>query len=191
MMQFAVNATIFCCSLYWAARRGRQAWRDIAWLLLAAASLITLEWLSGTGLALKMADGINKTIHRSSGHATVIVFWCIMVATLAAALASLRQRPLASLGAAAAVLICWLMVALESFTGYMMPDAQAVGDLRAERLQRFYALHCALIPTIVVACTLGSAALLRAVSRPRGAEIAPSQVTPNSREPEADGLPRP
>lgn len=139
----------------------QRVWRDLVWVIVAFAAAVVLECLCGF---LRFGAGPATTIamfHRWLGHVLVITVWCLTVAVVAAALTTLRHRPLAIIGLILPIVFLLLLLLLESFTGYLPSglDPQKPGAVETRR--RFVVLHCVATPLAIFAASAIGAVLLR------------------------------
>lgn len=160
MVRVLVGAAVFCLGGYWAAHRKQRIWSDYSWALFVVAALAALGCLTGLWRLWAGGDSSIAAVHRWSGHALVIAFWCLLAAAVGAGMASLRCRPCAAISAVLLVLACFLLVLVESFTGYLSPQAGERGAVAEETLNRFYVLHCVLLPFLILAMPIIGALIL-------------------------------
>lgn len=164
MAKLVINLVVFCLAVCWAVGRQQKLWRDLSWALFVVAGLAALECLTGFWRFQAAADSGIAAVHRWSGHGLVIVFWCLNVAMVGAGIATIRRRPFAAIGAVLLFLAYFLLVLVESFTGYLPPAPEHRGPAAEETMNRFYVLHCAFFPLSILLGMPTGALVLRRLS---------------------------
>lgn len=180
MIALVENLVIFVVGLVWAIRRRERVWGDMSFVLIVLCLAVAIETVTGF-LHMELAeDAKMSAAHRWIAHALVALAWCSAVSAIGATIASIRRSPVAAIGSGSYVIAVALLVILESFTGYLGKTLRE-GQLHAEETSnRFYLLHCAMLPCVTLAVTAAGALLLRRVSRRfsvTGDDSEPTQVT--------------
>ncbi|HEV3342859.1 MAG TPA: hypothetical protein VG125_20975 [Pirellulales bacterium] len=155
---------VFVVGLVRAIRRRERVRRDVALALLVVAVLAGVESAIGL-LNAVAAGGAVAATHRWTAHGLVIMVWCLTVITIAAALVSLRRRPVIAITSGACVVVVLSLVILESFTGYLGRSALGVQAVAAETRMRFYVLHELVLPCLAITTAIAGGLTLRRANR--------------------------
>ncbi len=141
---------VFCIALAFGLRDLTRAWKVFGWAAILIAILTGVEGASGVfDLA---THGVSRLAHRWLGHGMMILLWWMNVAGLGLGLASIRARPTTTIGTGNLVITLLFLMMLESVTGYL-PGADAFGGPASEETRnRFYVLHCLVLPLTIVLC---------------------------------------
>lgn len=168
-MTAATGSVFVVLGLFWAIRRRDRVWRDVSSIFLVLAVVVGVE--SAIGLLSVVSDGNTvATAHRWCAHCLVVMVWCLMGITTAAAVLSIRQRPITAISCGACVLVLFLLVLIESFTGYLPAGGRAVDAVAEEERNRFYLLHGLVMPGLIVATAVGGGIVLHRARRALASE---------------------
>jgi len=150
-LQLLVNGLLVSVSLgcaYFWPRALLQTARAAIYVLLLIVGLAL-----GTGVWRLLLPGYYAAeMHKWSAHAVVIVAWCFLVTLPAIFLAKRRaELGLRVISSTLAMAMFFGSVLLLAFTGYLVPDDPVASPTAAETMNRFYLLHCGVLPIAMAA----------------------------------------
>ncbi|HEX7446557.1 MAG TPA: hypothetical protein VF306_03370 [Pirellulales bacterium] len=157
------HIAVFSIALVFGLRNLARAWKIFGWAAILIAILTGVEGASGV-FALA-THGVSRIAHRWLDHGLMILLWWMNVAGLGLGLASIRTRPTTTIGTGILVITLFFLMMLESVMGYL-PGADAFGGPAGEESRnRFYVLHCVVLPLALGLCLSAVVVLTRSWSK--------------------------